>query len=111
MTEIARYSVLALSALVLLGGIFGFVKAQSKASLISGVVSSLLLGAAFAASLTNLKEGLMGAFGVALLLDVVFAIRLSKTKKFMPAGLMIIFCATVQALIAGALVSMRDIPG
>jgi len=109
--DIARNSIFALSILVLMGGIMGFVKAKSKASLIAGVVSSILLAGSFALCLTNMKQGLIAGFVVSVLLDSIFAMRLAKTKKFMPSGLMLIFCATVQALIVGAFVTMRDLPG
>ena len=42
MLEIAKTSVLVLAVMVLVGGIMGFVKAKSKASIISGVISSIL---------------------------------------------------------------------
>ena len=82
--------------LLLVGGLIGFLKAGSKVSLI--------MSAAFAAALvlcavpgvfetafrTNLSNILMAV------LIVVFAIRLAKTKKFMPAGLML--AVTIAAL-------------
>jgi uncharacterized membrane protein (UPF0136 family) len=81
--------------LLLVGGLFGFFKAGSKVSLITSAISAALL------VLTDLPifvprfrqvvpEIIMAA------LIVVFAIRLSKTKKFMPSGLML--AVTVVAL-------------
>lgn len=83
----------------------GFVRAKSKASLIAGVVSSILLAACFALSLTSASTGLIGALVVSLLLDVVFAIRLKKTKKFMPSGMLLVVNVIVQIIIISALVT------
>jgi uncharacterized membrane protein (UPF0136 family) len=71
------------------GGIMGYTQAKSKASLISGVLSGLfLLLAGF-----GLQQGQSWGRGLAIsitaVLIVVFLSRLFKTRKFMPAGLMV----------------------
>lgn len=82
--------------LLVIGGLIGFLKAKSKVSLYMscGFAAALVLCALpnfFDATFrANLANGLMVA------LVVVFAIRLAKTKKFMPAGLML--AATIAAL-------------
>jgi uncharacterized membrane protein (UPF0136 family) len=84
--------------LLLVGGLFGFLKAGSKVSLITSSVSAVLL------ILTTLRSVFQPGFrqGAAEIilaaLVVVFTIRLAKTKKFMPSGLM--FVLTVVALAA-----------
>lgn len=79
------YGVIALA-----GGIAAYLKVKSKASLISGIISGslLLLGVLLAA--LDITGGLWVVKLVTLALVIVFIIRLIKTKKFMPAGLMII---------------------
>ena len=82
--------------LLLVGGLIGFFKGKSQISLV--------LSAAFAAALVlcavpnifevSFRKNLANILMAALL--VVFAIRLAKTKKFMPAGMMLI--ATIAAL-------------
>ena len=82
--------------LLLVGGLIGFFKGKS--------LVSLVMSAAFAAALVlcavpnifevGFRKNLANILMAALL--VVFAIRLAKTKKFMPAGLMLI--ATIAAL-------------
>ena len=79
--------------LLVVGGLIGFLKAKSKVSLIMSVV--------FAALLTLCAAGIVFQYYVADILLaallVVFGIRLTKTKKFMPSGLMLIL--TLVALV------------
>jgi uncharacterized membrane protein (UPF0136 family) len=84
--------------LLLVGGLIGFFKANSKVSLItSSVFAAILVLAvlpgvfqpAFARNLVNV---------ILALLLVVFAIRLAKTKKFMPSGLMLVVTIAALAL-------------
>ena len=97
--DLPRNSLLILSVFVLVGGVIGYTKAKSKASLIAGVISSVLLGAAFAVTLTHPHIGLIAGTVVTCLLDIVFGIRLAKTKKFMPAGLLLSMCGVVTAIL------------
>ncbi len=79
---------IAYGILAIIGGIIGYVQAQSKASLISGSISGILLIIAGVMQLQGQAWGLVLATVVTLVLVIVFAIRLVKTRKFMPAGLM-----------------------
>jgi uncharacterized membrane protein (UPF0136 family) len=83
--------------LLLVGGLIGFFKANSRVSLISSSVFAALLvltvvpgvfQPAFARGLTNV---------ILAALLVVFAVRLARTKKFMPSGLMLVL--TMLALV------------
>ena len=73
------------------GGLMGYLKSQSKVSLISGGVSGILL--LILAGMMN--AGYQCAIAVAAviisLLVIVFIVRWSKTKKPMPALPMIFF--------------------
>jgi uncharacterized membrane protein (UPF0136 family) len=83
--------------LLLVGGLIGFFKAKSKMSLITSAVAAALLvltragifEPAFARGLANV---------IMALLLIVFAIRLTKTKKFMPGGLMLVLTILALAL-------------
>lgn len=86
----ALFATLAYGILALAGGIFGYVKVKSKPSLISGTVSGILLLAAAIMQAMQVSGGLVFAIAVTAALVVVFTIRLVKTRKFMPAGLMLI---------------------
>jgi len=83
--------------LLLAGGLIGFFKAKSKVSLISSSV--------FAAVLVLTQTGIFKSSVSLILVNVllaallvVFAIRLTKTKKFMPSGLMLVLTILVLAL-------------
>jgi len=76
------------------GGLIGFLKAKSRVSLI--------MSAAFAAALSLCAAGIVFQPYVADILLaallVVFAMRLAKTRKIMPAGLMLILTIAALAL-------------
>jgi len=80
--------------LLVIGGLIGFLKGKSKVSLIMSV--------AFAAALILCARGIIFQPYVAdillTVLLVVFAMRLAKTKKFMPAGLMLVLTLATLAL-------------
>ena len=105
--DIAKISLLVLSILVGAGGVFGFLKAQSKASLISGIISALLLVVAYSISERNVQQGLIMGAVVSVLLCIVFGIRLAKTKKFMPAGMLLALCGAESAFIGFVLTTTQ----
>ncbi|MEA5578273.1 TMEM14 family protein [Anabaena sp. UHCC 0451] len=76
--------------LAFVGGIIGYTQAKSKVSLISGIISGLLIIIAAYCQFQGQTWGLTLAAVVTGILVVFFAFRLVKTRKFMPAGLMII---------------------
>ncbi|VEP15208.1 conserved membrane hypothetical protein [Hyella patelloides LEGE 07179] len=81
------------------GGVMGYLKSQSKVSLISGGVSGLLL--LILAAMMN--SGIQIAYPIAViiisLLIIVFIIRWLKTKKLIPAVPMIFFGVVSLVLI------------
>ena len=86
--------------LAFVGGIIGYQQAGSKPSLIAGVVTGILLLAAGIGLVQNQAWAFWGAIAVTGLLVVTFVARLIKTRKFMPAGLMVIVgIATLTALL------------
>jgi uncharacterized membrane protein (UPF0136 family) len=86
-------------ALLIVGGLMGYLKAGSKISLISSVIFAALL-ALFAGGVVNL---VYGPHILMVVLLIVFGMRYAKTKKFMPAGLMIVLTlvALVLLLVVG----------
>ena len=75
------------------GGVVGFVKAGSKASLIASSIFALPL---ILAALGILPA--VAADGVIAFLLVFMGVKFAKSKKFMPSGLMVILSAAALAL-------------
>jgi uncharacterized membrane protein (UPF0136 family) len=75
-------------AIMMLGGIAGYVKVHSKASLISGVGMGLALVASGFGVWNGSFNSAVVAVVIAALLVVLFAIRFAKTRRFMPAGML-----------------------
>lgn len=103
MLEAAKFTLLGLSVLVLVGGVVGFAKAKSKPSLIAGSVSAALLGACYLYSLKDVACGLIAGDVICCLLAVMFLVRLKRGAKFMPAGLMMILSILGLAVVSAAL--------
>jgi uncharacterized membrane protein (UPF0136 family) len=76
------------SALVFIGGLMGYLKAQSIPSLISGSFFGLVLVVSAIAMIKKKKWGQWSALAIAFLLDAFFTYRFAKTLKFIPSGLM-----------------------
>ena len=80
--------------LLVIGGLIGFFKAKSQVSLVMSV--------AFAAALSLCAAGIIFQPYVADILLaallVVFAMRAVKTRKFMPAGMMLVITLAALAL-------------
>src|SRR5882757_5034235 len=93
------------------GGLVGFLKAKSKASLIAGSASGLVL--ALAGALILLGHARAGA-GLGLVLAIAllgrFAPAFAKTKKIMPAGIMVSLSLIAVALCGSALLGSEAHP-
>lgn len=87
--------------LVAAGGILGYVKSQSRPSLIAGSVSGLFLVAAALLVVMGVAAGAYVGFTVNVMLIVLFGMRFGKTRKFMPSGMMLV----LSVVVAGCLVS------
>src|SRR5260221_924038 len=80
--------------LLVIGGLIGYLKGCSKISLIMSVcfAAALSLCAAHIIAVNDLEDILLAA------LLIVFAMRLTKSKKFMPGGLMLVLTIAALAL-------------
>ena len=74
--------------LTIAGGIVGYVKAGSTASIIAGSISGVLLLLAAWLMPEHRAVGLVVALVVSLLLAAQFIPKFFRTRKVMPAGLM-----------------------
>jgi uncharacterized membrane protein (UPF0136 family) len=75
-------------ALTIVGGIMGYAKAGSTASIIAGSISGILLLIGAWLIPSNQVAGLALTLIVSLLLLIYFALKFMRTSAFMPAGLM-----------------------
>ena len=79
--------------LMVIGGVMGFVKAKSKASLIASVAFGAILSL-FALNILPFQHHVW----VLLFLLIFFGMRLAKSKKMMPNGMMVILTILALAL-------------
>jgi uncharacterized membrane protein (UPF0136 family) len=96
----ASWVVLIFAVLIAVGGVMGYVKAGSTASLIAGLVSGiLLLGSALAMMRGAFQLGWWIALLVTILILVRFGMAAMKEFKMMPGGLVIIMGLIVLAVL------------
>ncbi|GAX42967.1 hypothetical protein NIES4075_39730 [Tolypothrix sp. NIES-4075] len=91
--------------LAMVGGIIGYILSTSNVSLLSGCISGVLLLFAAYLQFKGIIWGLILAALVTAVLVVVFALRLAKTRKFMPAGLMLFFGVLTLAVMVNQLMA------
>lgn len=77
------------AVLLAVGGVIGFVKARSKASLISGVLSAIFAVVALVLAVLKYPWGFPLGLTLAIVLFVLFGYRYAiRSRKFMPSGLL-----------------------
>jgi uncharacterized membrane protein (UPF0136 family) len=86
--EAAKIYFIIFGALTILGGIVGYVKAGSVASIIAGSITGVLLLVAAFLLPEHRMLGLATALIVSLLLAAQFIPKLLRTGRVMPAGIM-----------------------
>lgn len=93
--SLAKIVFLIYGILMLGGGVMGYVKAGSKPSLITGIISGILIFVGVYLLGVNAKVGLGIVSVVSLILTGVFLMRFLKTQAFMPSGLLLLLSAAV----------------
>ena len=83
--------------LLVAGGLVGFLKGKSKVSLNMSVIFAAALAVCAIHGILDASLAAKIADGLMVALLVVFGLRLAATKKFMPAGMMLI--VTLAALV------------
>ncbi len=86
-------------ALLILGGLMGYVKGGSKVSLFAGAIAGGLCVEATWLSVEQPGNGLTLGALIAFLLAGVFINRFAKTRKLVPAGVILILSLAVGALL------------
>jgi uncharacterized membrane protein (UPF0136 family) len=94
---------IAYGILAIVGGILGYVQANSKISLIAGCGCGILLLISGILQLQGQAWGLLAAIVITVILLLAFIMRFIKTRKFMPAGLMLILGIPSLAAMIGQL--------
>jgi uncharacterized membrane protein (UPF0136 family) len=86
-TQMSHHTAFTLGALSIAGGTFGFLKKQSKPSLVGGLfIGSLFLSSGYLIS-KNKDNGIELALGTSCLLTSVMMRRAIKTRQAMPVGM------------------------
>ena len=85
--------------LLLVGGLIGYLKASSRASLVAGSLSAAAAFAALALSIQNTSWGVPLGLLLSIVLFILFGYRYAaKTRKFMPSGLLAVVSLVVIAV-------------
>ena len=100
--EAARIYFIVFGALTIIGGIVGYIKAGSVASIIAGSITGVLLLVAAFLLPEHRMVGLATALIVSLLLAAQFLPKFLRTGRVMPAGMMSILSVIgiIAAIIA-----------
>lgn len=98
----AKIYFIVFSLLTIVGGVIGYVKAGSTASIVAGAISGIALMVAAFLLPGNAPLGLIIAGVVSIALAALFIPAFMKTGKIMPAGLMAVLSAigVVMAIVA-----------
>jgi uncharacterized membrane protein (UPF0136 family) len=89
MLDLTKIYLFIFGVLTIAGGVMGFVKAGSNASLIAGGISgALLLVAGYLIGAGKVQPGLILGIVLSLALAGQFVPKFLSTHKFMPAGMM-----------------------
>lgn len=86
--DVTRTYFFIFGVLTIVGGVIGYVKAQSVPSIVAGAITGILLLIAGFILPQQRTAGLVIALVVSLLLALQFIPKLIRTGKVMPAGLM-----------------------
>ncbi len=98
MIEIAQVVLAIYGILLIVGGIVGKIKSGSSASLFAGAISGIVALVGFWQSLSDPAAGFLTGGLVGLLLTGIFMSRFVRTRKFMPAGLVLLLSLLVGIL-------------
>ena len=105
MIDLTRFYLFAFGVVTIAGGVMGFVKANSRASIIAGsIAGALLLGAGYLAS-TGSRAGAVLGLVVSVALAGRFGGAFAKTRQAMPAGVMLALSIVGVVVTALALAS------
>ena len=88
------------AALLILGGIIGFLKAHSMISLIAGIVSGAIVFALLKNAVKKAKTSYDYITALSLMLGLFFGYRFAMHNVFIPSGLMLML-STINFTVVG----------
>jgi uncharacterized membrane protein (UPF0136 family) len=101
--ELTRLYLFIFGVLTIAGGVVGFVKAKSRASLVAGSISGVLLLLAGYLAGTIGRNGILLGLVVSFALATRFVTAFRTSRKIMPAGLMAALSVVGVALTVASL--------
>ncbi len=104
MVAVAQVSLLIYAVLLVVGGLVGYIQAQSKVSLIAGLGSGMVASIIYGITLSQPAIGFSLGAILGLILTGVFIMRFRKTQTFMPAGFLSILSVAITVLSGLALI-------
>ncbi len=105
MSTLAVGVILAYGAILIAGGFVGWKFSGSRISLTAGLASAALLALAYRVALFHLLAGYLFAFLVSVGLVAMFGMRFRKTRKVMPAGMMLAVSAIALVILCWQMAS------
>ena len=99
MLQIAQVVLGIYGILLIVGGVMGMVKAGSRVSMIAGGIAGVVALVSLWISLSDPATGFLVGALLALLLTGMFVNRFMATRKFMPAGMVLIMSLAVGILL------------
>lgn len=85
----------------------GFLKAHSKISLITGLLSGILVLLSYKLGDKNPKAGYLYISGISLCLSILFLLRYTATQIFVPSGLMFLLSTTTFVIVGLSLIKSK----
>lgn len=98
MSTLAAVVVLAYAGILIGGGFAGWKLSGSRVSFTAALGSAALLAIAYRIAFFHLLAGYLLAAVVSLALTVLFFLRFRKTRKVMPAGMMLVASGVALAI-------------
>jgi uncharacterized membrane protein (UPF0136 family) len=90
MPSLINFITITYAIMLFIGGLIGFFKAHSTASLLTGTISSVIVISAWQLCSKKPRAGYLFISAISLILFMFFLIRFTKSYAFMPGGLMLI---------------------
>lgn len=99
MEQISKVTSYTLGGALIIGGLIGFISAQSVISLVVGSISGVLVFIACKLGEKKTKEGYLFIAAISLVIALFFATKFAESRILMPHGLMLTLSTTTFAVV------------